>query len=343
MKIIADYIWLDNKNNLRSKIKVFENEAVLDINSYPMWNYDGSSTGQADTENSEVILKPVRVVKDYINYKDNTYLVLCETYIKSNNELVPHTTNTRNIAVNTFNNNPENKPMYGLELEFFLYKNNLPLSMPKYPNISLKPQGDYYCGVGGLNIFSRDLMLRALDCALKTNIGITGMNAEVAPGQWEFQVCNYGIDACDDFILFRYILERICERDNIDINYDPKPVNGDWNGSGCHINFSTENMREGSLNGKKGIDFIYTAIKRLENKHKEHMEIYGENNDKRLTGIHETAKYNEFSYGVANRGCSIRIPQSTIDNEKGYFEDRRPSSNIDPYLVCSKIYQTCCL
>ena len=338
MKIVAEYIWRDSCHSLRSKTKILncvETQSAYNTDTYSIWNYDGSSTGQANTENSEVILKPVKIYKNPLRNNSNNLantIVLCETYIYGDdNIMIPHKDNTRNSAFNTFQDNLDKNPMFGLELEFFLFRNGKPLAMPKYPNEYPSPQGDYYCGVGSRNVYLRNMMEEVLSVALEMGLGITGLNAEVAPGQWEFQVCNTGIDACDQFVIFKYILEMIGEKYNVEINYHPKPIEGDWNGSGCHVNFSTKGMR-----AEGGYKLILESINKLKLKHNEHMLVYGHDNDKRLTGKHETADFNTFSYGVADRGCSIRIPKSTHENQYGYFEDRRPSSNIDPYVVCEK-------
>lgn len=347
MKLVAEYIWLDSQDNLRSKTKIMNKEitetnSFFDANTYPVWNYDGSSTGQATTDNSEVLLKPVAVYPDPVRTFGYSYLVVCEHMIMGQDgNYLP---DSRRKAVDIFNNNKScgSDPMFGLEFEFFLYQKNNPLGIPKYPDSFPKPQGDYYCGIGAQNAIGRQMIEVVLNRCLHSRVEITGLNAEVAPGQWEFQVCNTGIKACDDSIVFKYILQRTAEDYNVDINFHPKPIEGDWNGSGCHVNFSTKEMREGTSE-KTGYDIILESIKKLEGCHKEHMEVYGIDNDKRLTGKHETGKYDEFTYGVANRGCSIRIPRTTEKDKKGYFEDRRPSSNMNPYVVCSKIYETCCL
>merc|ERR1739848_434426 len=119
---------------------------------------------------------------------------------------------------------------------------------------------------------------------------------------------------------------------------DPKPIPGDWNGAGCHTNYSTQKMRDAG-----GYKEIIAAIEKLKVKHQEHIKVYGEGNERRLTGAHETAPITEFSYGVANRGASVRIPRTAEAEQCGYFEDRRPASNMDPYVVTSKLFKTACL
>lgn len=326
----AEYIWIDGDNDLRSKTRVL---SFGDISGgFPEWDYDGSSTKQADGDNSEVILKPCAIFKDPLrSHKDA--LVLCSTY-KANGE--PLSNNHRHNAERVFNTNLDEHPYFGLEQEYFMYDNrtNKPLGFDENDK-----QGRFYCSVGSKNAFGRELAEEHLKACLEAGIKVSGINAEVAPGQWEFQIgiCE-GIEAGDHLWVARYILNRLSEKHGIYINYHPKPLLGDWNGSGCHTNFSTQAMRSVG-----GITEIYKAIDRLEQKHEEHMQLYGNDNHLRLTGEHETAGYNVFTYGKADRGASIRIGNRTINAGAGYFEDRRPSSNIDPYLVTAKIFETSCM
>jgi len=341
LKYTLEYIWLDGNYKLRSKTKIESFDELKDdlIENIPIWNFDGSSTGQASGDNSEIIIKPCAIYKDPFRDISNAYLVLCDTYTSVSTEdsfekLVPHETNNRIKALQIFDKYENEEPIYGIEQEFFIAnKKNGPLFTEFLSNC--ESQGNYYCGIGSENIIGRKFMEEVLQKCLFTELNITGMNAEVAPGQWEFQVCAKGIHVCDELYILRYILQRVAEKYDWTINYHPKPVSGDWNGSGCHVNFSTKNMRM-----ENGIEYINSAIEKLSKKHAEHMELYGSNNDLRMTGLHETADYNNFSYGVANRGCSIRIPKSTFFNKKGYFEDRRPAANMDPYIVTSKLLNT---
>ena len=331
-----EYVWIGGNQELRSKIRVYYNAIDNDIQNVPRWNYDGSSTGQASGDDSEVILVPRKLYPNpFLGY--GSYLVLCDTYTPLG---VSTTTNTRQFALERFQQSPEQEPWFGLEQEYFLINptTKKPLGFPLHglPN----PQGQYYCSVGTENAFGRYIAEQHMQFCLHAGIRISGINAEVAPGQWEFQVgpCE-GIESGDQLWMARYILNRIAESHGMFVNYEPKPLEGDWNGSGCHMNYSTKNMREG--NGtKEGLDYIMEAIELLEVTHENHMNVYGEGNDKRMTGEHETANYKIFTYGVANRGASVRIGNETHRDKKGYFEDRRPSSNCDPYLVTKIILET---
>ena len=342
---IAEYIWLDSNKRFRSKSRTIKNYAGDTPKFFPDWTYDGSSTNQADGSDSEIILHPVAVYTcpfrtkskfQGIHYK----IVLCETY-HINGDLTK--INTRHDANEVFTRLETFKPWYGLEQEYFIMnpQTGKPIGWPTDDSVPEK-QGKYYCGVGTGKVFGRNLVDTHYDYCIFEGLNISGINAEVAPGQWEFQIgtCE-GISAGDQLWVARYIIERLAEEFDVEISYDPKPIEGNWNGSGCHTNFSTELMRKGS-NSKKGLDYINDAVLQLSRKHLEHMKVYGDGNERRMTGEHETSSYDTFSSDIANRGCSIRIPAQTAKEGKGYFEDRRPSSNCDPYLVTSKILLTAC-
>ena len=342
-KLILEYIWLDANQKCRSKTKIVTTEKNLDsdalsVSDLPLWNYDGSSTGQATTKDSEVVLAPVKLVPDPFRKAteyscSGSYLVLCECY--KSDGVTPLDTNTRACAREIFAMTTEHKnPMFGLEQEFFISRKTgtklVPVAFPTNQTVP-EPQGDYYCGVGGSNIYGRDYIHEILQKALTAGLHLTGMNAEVAPAQWEFQVCSVGIEAADDLILLRYIANRVLERSHLYMDLAAKPLEGDWNGSGCHINYSTSLMRE-----EGGWKHIENAIKNLGKVHQLHIQHYGHDNHLRLTGKHETSSMFDFSFSVAGRHTSIRIPTTTKAEKKGYFEDRRPSSSLDPY-VCTAL------
>lgn len=343
MKTILEYIWIDGKGGLRSKTKVLHLDGEINIEAIPEWNYDGSSCYQTSTENSEVLIKPQRIFNDPFRTsiqeaesktKVPCYLVLCDTYYPNGK---PHPSNTRYEASLLFNTYKDLSPMYGLEQEFFIIDINTgrPLGFPKDHNTYPEEQGKYYCGVGAGKIYQRQVMESAFSNCIYAGISLTGMNYEVAPGQCELQVCDIGIVAADHLVICRYILERTLEPYNLALNLAPKPIKGDWNGSGCHTNFSTEEMR--AIGGLKK---IMETVEKLSTKHSEHIAIYGKDNHERLTGKHETSSMERFSYGVGHRGASVRIPEETNKKGYGYLEDRRPAANMDPYLVTSKILAT---
>jgi len=322
--IKLEYVWLDGytpEPNLRSKVKII-NEAPEDFNplydNLPEWSYDGSSTKQADGSFSDCILKPVRCYKNPIDNRFNAYFVMCEVY---NPDGTPHVSNTRHGIKD------QKDLWFGYEQEYTLMKDGKPVGFPKdgYP----EPQGKYYCGVGNNIVHARDFAEEHMSNCLHAGITITGINAEVMLGQWEYQVFSKcPKKAGDDLWISRYILFLMSEQYALNIELHPKPVQGDWNGSGLHCNFSSDDMR--NTGGKEYFNDIFEVF---ESRHGIHIENYGSSNDMRLTGDHETQDIKRFSWGVSDRGASIRVPLSTEEGWKGYVEDRRPASNADPYKI----------
>ena len=317
----AEYIWIDGTEpspKLRSKTKI-----ITDGSEPGIWGFDGSSTNQAEGHASDCVLKPAYVTSDPLRGPDDK-LVLCEVL---NTDMTPHATNTRAACAEVFEKYKGQEPWFGIEQEYTFYQEGRPLGWPAtgYP----APQGGYYCGVGADEIFGRDIVEAHTDACLAAGIAISGTNAEVMIGQWEFQVGPADTLAVSDQLwLARWLLYRVAEDFNVAATLDPKPMPGDWNGAGCHTNFSTKAMRE-------GWDPIIAACEALGTKAEEHIMAYGEGIERRLTGSHETAPWHEFSYGVSNRGASVRIPWQVEVDKKGYIEDRRPNSNMDPYVVTS--------
>jgi len=337
-KVLAEYVWIGGAYttggmDMRCKTKTLTKKPTLE--ELPIWNYDGSSTKQAPGADSEVLLKPVRIYADPFRGGDNV-IVLCEAL---DPEMKPIPTNTRAAAKAIFDKKLGEKPWFGIEQEYTLFNKDgkTPLGWPTqgFP----APQGPYYCSAGTDVAFGRSIMEAHYEACIYAGVEIAGTNAEVMPGQWEYQVgpCE-GIKSGDDMWISRYLMIRVTELQGVNVTFDPKPIPGDWNGAGCHTNFSTDKMRK-----PNGYSEIIAAIEKLSTKHDEHIKVYGVGNERRLTGAHETAPIDKFSYGVANRGCSVRIPRTAEKDKCGYFEDRRPASNMDPYVVTGKIFQTTCV
>ena len=338
MGLRAEYIWIDGNDVplLRGKTKILDTRHKwLDIDKIPSWTFDGSSTKQAVTENSELILKPVKVYK---NPLDGGILVLCEVY---NIDGTPHESNDRH-RLRKMVGEKDQDTCYGFEQEYIIYDNvtGRPLGWPEPNNTYPEKQGQYYCGIGGNYVAGRKFVEEHLNMCLSINLKIGGVNAEVMLGQWEYQIGIVpAINGSDELWISRYLLYRLAEKYNYYINIEPKPLKGnDWNGSGMHVNFSTKEMRENKRIKKK---LAIDICEKMKNKHTEHMKVYGIGNEERLTGDNETASHTVFKYGIGDRSASIRIPYSIDDNfTQGYVEDRRPSSNANPYIVVEKIIDT---
>src|SRR5450432_2535904 len=300
-KYKLEYIWLDGYEpvaNLRGKTLVKDFDSFPTLEDLPNWGFDGSSTRQAEGHSSDCVLKPVASYPDAT--KTNGVLVLCEVMHADG---TPHSTNARATILD------DPGTWFGFEQEYFLWQDGAPLGFPKggYPS----PQGKYYTGVGYENVgnIAREIVDKHLDLCLDAGINHEGINAEVAKGQWEFQIFGKGSrKAADEMWMARYLLNRLCEKYGVDVNYHCKPLgNTDWNGSGMHANFSTEYLR--TTGGEAYFEALMAAFdKNL----MDHIAVYGPDNDKRLTGKHETAPWNKFSYGIADRGASVRVPHSFV-------------------------------
>lgn len=332
---LVEYVWIDGSNGLRSKTRTFD-FLPSSVDELPIWNFDGSSTGQATGANSDVYIKPVAMFKDPFRL-GNDRMVMCETFKPDESA---HPTNMRHSCVAVMKQAGSAHPWFGAEQEYVLLDPSTlrPLGWPVggFP----APQGPYYCSVGAGRALGRDIIEAHYRACLYAGVKICGVNAEVMPSQWEFQIgpCE-GTDIGDHLWMARFLLHRVSEDYGVMVSLDPKPIMGDWNGSGCHMNFSTVQMREDG-----GIEYINEAIKKMAKRHHEHILVYdptgGLDNARRLTGAHETSSIHDFSAAVANRGCSVRIPRQVHKDGKGYLEDRRPSSNCDPYRVAERLVRT---
>ncbi|MBT4694122.1 MAG: glutamine synthetase [Planctomycetaceae bacterium] len=326
-----EYIWLDGyepTQSLRSKTQIRSNFGGT-LEECPIWSFDGSSTEQADGADSDCLLKPVAIFPD--PGRHDAYLVMTEVL---NADGSAHASNGRATI-----EEDDDDYWFGFEQEYFLWDvmTDLPPGFPTggFP----RAQGPFYCSVGANNTFGRDCVEEHLDTCLEAGINVEGINAEVAAGQWEYQIFSKGAKRSGDEIwVARYLLERIGEKYGYAINLHPKPLGDtDWNGSGMHANFSNSVMRD------SGDEAVFTKIcEAFGGQIDRHISVYGADNDQRLTGAHETQAIDQFSYGVSDRGASIRIPVGTIEaGWKGRLEDRRPASNADPYKVAAAIIKTC--
>jgi glutamine synthetase len=324
----AEYIWIDGTKPtplMRCKTKI-----VPDSEQPGIWGFDGSSTNQAPGSNSDCVLQPVFTCPDPIRGGENV-LVMCEVLLT---DFTPHPTNTRAECAAVAEKFKDQEQWFGIEQEYTFLKDGYPLGWPQsgFP----APQGPYYCGVGAPEIVGREIVEIHTQACMDAGLAIEGTNAEVMMGQWEFQIGILGPPAIGDQLwLARWLLYRIAEDFGVRATLDPKPIRGDWNGAGAHTNFSTNAMRN-------GYDAIITACEALGKNIEEHVDNYGPGIKDRLTGEHETAPWNEFSYGASDRGASIRIPWAVEKAKKGWIEDRRPNANIDPYVVSRLITNTCC-
>src|ERR1700677_2667146 len=330
-KYKLEYIWLDGYEpvpNLRGKTQIKEFSGFPKLEDLPMWGFDGSSTRQAEGHNSDCMLKPVAVFPD--STKKNGVLVMCEVMMPDGK--TPHPSNGRATILD------DPGAWFGFEQEYFLFKDGKPLGFPcgsGYPY----PQGLYYTGVGydSVGCIAREIVDKHLELCLAAGINHEGINAEVAKGQWEFQIFGKGSKtAADQMWMARYLMMRLCEKYEVDVELHCKPIKGDWNGSGMHTNFSTKHLRD--VGGKEYLEALMKAFK---DNIPEHIAVYGPDNHLRLTGLHETQAIDKFSYGLSDRGASVRLPVNFIKNGyKGYLEDRRPNSEADPYQIVSRILKT---
>ena len=329
----AEYLWIDGAvptASIRTKTKI-----VAHDEEPPIWGFDGSSTNQATGDNSDVVLRPVFTCPDPVRGGDNI-LVLCETLLTA--DLSPHPTNTRSLAKAAYDKYGGQEPLYGLEQEYTLLDatTRWPAGFP--PSGFPAPQGPYYCAVGAGLISGRELIEEHTTACIAAGLGIAGTNAEVMPGQWEFQIGPLDTVAVGDHTwVARYLLFRLAEKHGIEVTLEPKPMLGDWNGAGMHSNMSTKAMRE-------DYEPIIVACEALGavGKPEEHLVGYGSGIEFRLTGEHETQRYDQYSYGVSDRGASVRIPWQVAREGKGYIEDRRPNANADPYVVTALMTNTIC-
>lgn len=350
----VEYVWVcsDAPTDIRSKIRVIKFDPHTDaktkaktdqyrhveLSDIPEWNFDGSSTGQAKGADTEIILKPVRLFDTHPFATEQVHpsvVVLCECYLPNG---TPAAENTRHLARTVFDHARAAglAPWFGLEQEYVLTKGGRPLGWPE-DGSEPEAQGPFYCGTGTARAHGRRYAMQHLAACQRMGLAMSGLNAEVMPGQWEYQVgpCE-GIASGDEVVMARWALMRCTEAggEGVDVTFACKPKKGDWNGSGLHTNFSTAPMRVAPT----GAAAIEQVIARLGTTVAKDIVFYGRNNNERLTGKHETSRLDQFSHGVGTRTTSIRIPNQVAKDQCGYFEDRRPASDADPYLVTARLF-----
>jgi len=278
--IKLEYIWLDGSNpqQLRSKTKIVSKVDVNDPKKYPVWSFDGSSTKQAESgkgKNTDCLLNPVFVTNDPFR-GDKNKLVLCEVL---NPDGTPHISNNRRKLRETMSElniselHKEETSWFGWEQEYTLthkplmpFGEGIGLPLGFEPNKTPRPQGDYYCGIGADTVIGREIVEEHMDKCIEIGLDISGINAEVLLGQWEYQIGPVtALNGSDQLWISRYILQRVAEKHNVNVSLHPKPIKGDWNGTGCHVNFSTKEMR---IEG--GLELIKETMNKLSQNHVEH-------------------------------------------------------------------------
>jgi glutamine synthetase len=337
-----EYIWYDASGAFRSKVRIVHcSPTQINMHMRADWNYDGSSTGYTTTQNSEIILHPVATYTD--RSRERYYYLLCESILQTQH-LDP-----RHQLERLFNQNQVSilEPWFGFEQEFFILDKRTNHILGTNPATPLPPQGPYYCGVqlpSGYNYATegdrgidrtRELTEAIVKRCMDIGVGVTGWNLEVAPGQTEIQVFGHGLRACDDLMMMRYMAYRVLASHHCEPDFRPKPLGSAWNGSGMHTNVSTVQTR-----AENGMDVIQGYMSSLKQYHTAHIAVYGEGNEERLTGHHETSSMETFTHGIGDRTASVRIPTQTMHDGRGYFEDRRPAANANPYIVAERILKT---
>ncbi|XP_045491737.1 glutamine synthetase 1, mitochondrial-like [Colias croceus] len=336
-KVLATYCWIDGSGlNMRCKDRIL-NCTPYCADAAPGWAFDGSSTGQATTANSDTTLKPAAVYKDPFRLEPHV-LVLAEVYMGDGSAAK---TNHRKFCNDLCEFHKAEEPWFGLEQEYtMLDVDGWGLGWPKGGGFPAVNYEFSYCGVGAKYIAGRDISEAHTKACLYAGCDFEGTNAEVMFACWEWQIgTTIGIKAPDDMWMSRYIMSRVSEDYGVVVTYHPKPMGPKHPGVGMHHNFSTKRMRSDG-----GYQFIEECIKRLEKNHMKHMKNYQhdeQSNRMRLSGKFETAPFDKFSWGIANRKASIRLGRNIKEKGKGFMEDRRPAGDCDPYLVCGLLMDTC--
>ena len=357
MPVLADYVW-KTPQGYRWKTRVFDDTFKLNESvkpTFPIWDFNGDSTGQFNetsetsetsetTETStEMVLTPVFVCNDPIRPGYNHpkhgknfhsgFIVLCE--VTYQNEKPVRGCN-RQWAKTVFDANIDKDPKFGMKQEYYIFDPRTQTPMGFKDNKSIRKQGHYYARMGENN--GRGIAEKHMEMCLSAGINISEMNANVGPSQWTYNIgfCT-GIEASDQLMVSRYLLERICEASCVAISWHPKPVIGEWNGSGCHVMYGTKYTRCEVENESDGYNYIKQTINNLEAKHSEMLLTFSDGNRTRLDGNNDSSLLDKFTWGVGTYNKSVSVPCQVMKSKKGYIIDMRPGADMDPYLTTATI------
>jgi glutamine synthetase len=321
---VAEYVWLDGKGQTRSKCKTMD-KTPSGCDDCTIWTFNGACTDQAEAVSSDVYLVPRKVFTDPIRGAPHV-LVVCECITQA---MEPAKGNFRAECAEVMEKFANSDPWFGLEQEYVLMDDQgTPLTVAA---------GDNYCGRGALSLpkYMREIMGDHYAQCLSAGIKISGMNCESGRAQAEFQIgpCK-GLNAGDHMIAARHTLHKCANRYRCAVSF--KGYHSDIEvPSGMHVNFSSRETR-----GDGGLIIIEKVCRALGRRMKEAIGVYGGENAERLCGKKDTSEMNSFSFAIADRTASIRIPRSVGIVAKGYLEDRRPSANSDPYRVTAFVMKT---
>ncbi|XP_065170276.1 glutamine synthetase 1, mitochondrial-like [Atheta coriaria] len=323
---LADYFWVDGTGtHFRSRTRTLDKQPKC-VEDLPAWHVDGSKTNESDcdAEQQDVRLLPVAMYNDPMR-RGGAKLVLCESYTM---DYKPTKSNTRSKCCDMYTKTMNHQPLFGFCQQYMLMQiDGKPLGWPG-GGAQLPSTGAYYCGVGARNSIGREIVEAHARACLYAGVGLSGFNSEQIASKWKFETKpTKGIKAPDDIIVGRYLLQRIAAEFGVDASFNPKGVKK--GGSDLHVKFSTSFMAE-----QNGIEQILAAAEALAKKHKAHMSIYNSRKTK------HRGKFKKFTWGMGDRGYSVRIPFDVQSAGCGYLEDRRPAANSDPYAVCTAIMKT---
>jgi glutamine synthetase len=350
VRVNVEYLWLDAKHHTRSKMRTLylSHDEAADISLddpasalrvIPRWEFDGGATGQATAGGRECVLEPVHAIRHPFPLRPlsiPTWLVMCELRIGSGRI---HPTDTRAMTRHSFENSAvirDQRALFSAEQEFFFFD-----KATKAPHgwtiKSTLPRDEYYCGVNRSLKVEREIINELYEKCLACDIPICEASQEVSPAQWKYRIGPAPAPLIGDLLYFaKFILFRLCERHDLYPAFNPKPIKGDWNGSGCHFTISTRHTRHSVKDPADSSRFscgsarIREITDKMSDNHEDFMRSTGSKNIERLTGTHNTSNFRTFSIGINTKSASV-----AIDSSGRGLEDRRPGANVDYYTILS--------